>query len=58
MGLDISEENARKVLEISGQINFDVPKVQSTPVDYSLKLKIVRKDGFLMSGKIPDFRLL
>lgn len=58
MGLGISDEDARTVLQIAGRMNFDVSKVESTPVDYSLKLRIVRKDGFLMSGKVRELRLL
>jgi len=58
MGLDMSEDNARKVLEVSHKMTFDVSKIESPAAEYSLKLTKLRKDGWSLSGKTPNFRLL
>jgi hypothetical protein len=58
MGLDMSKENVTKVLEVSSKMRFDVSKIESATAEYSLKLKTVRKDGWSLSGKTPNFRLL
>ena len=58
MGLDMSKENVTKVLEVSSKMRFDVSKIESATAEYSLKLKTLRKDGWSLSGKTPNFRLL